>query len=176
MLANMTPQQQAEFRALPRPVIKLPAEGPLLLSILIVPTRTPSPAVDDAIIAFLDRADQTKSTLGQCLHTLALSRASERVNDEVLRRVFEQKGMTVFLLQFIANLRLTPDQLAVQQELLVALSNDESEEPELRKAAATVASCWKGQHGAICQPSLEELNDENRRSAQDDFVTIPATH
>lgn len=104
MLANMTPQQQAAFQAQHRPVIKLPAEGPLLLSILAVPTLKPSPAVDDAMVGFLDRPDQTKSTLGESLHTLALSRASERVNDEALRRVFEQKAMTVFLLQFIAQL------------------------------------------------------------------------
>lgn len=115
MLEKMAPQQQAEFKALHRPVIKLPAEGGLLLSILTVPTRKPSPAVDDAIIAFLDREDQTRSTLGECLHTLALSHASERVNDEALRRVFEQKAMTVFLLQFINWLRLTPAQLAVQK-------------------------------------------------------------
>jgi hypothetical protein len=161
MLANMTPHQQAEFKALPRPVIKLPAEGPVLLSILAVPTRKPSPAVDDAMVAFLERPDQTKSTLGECLHTLALSRASERVNDEALRRVFEQKAMTVFLLQFVGRLRLTPAQFAAQKDRLIALSNDEPERPALRKAAATVAACWTAERTGLCQPTSEEFREDS---------------
>lgn len=167
MLASMTPQQQASFKAQPHKLIKLPAEGPVLLSILAVPTRKPSTVVDDAMIAFLDREDQTKSTLGECLHTLALSHASERVNDEALRRVFEQKAMTVYLLQFVAWMRLTPAQLEVQKERLIALSKDESERSELRNAAATVAACWIGKRTVRCQPIIEQLNEENARSAQD---------
>jgi hypothetical protein len=161
MLANMTPQQQAEFKAQHRPVIKLPAEGPVLLSILAVPTRKPSPAVDDAMVAFLDRPDQTKSTLGECLHTLALSHASERVNDEALRRVFEQKAMTVFLMQFIASIRLTPAQLSVQKERLIVLSNDASEPPALREAATTVAACWNAENTGLCQPTSEEFREDS---------------
>jgi hypothetical protein len=161
MLAKLTPQQQAQFKAQHRTVIKLPATGPLLLSILAVPTRKPSPAVDDAMIAFLDRPDQTKSTLGECLHTLALSRASERVNDEALRRVFEQKAMTVFLLQFIHGLRLTPAQFATLKERLIALSNDESERPAVRKAAATVATCWNVEGHGQCQPTGEEFREDS---------------
>ena len=161
MLAHMTPQQQGEFKALPRPAIKLPAEGPVLLSILAVPNRTPSTEVDDAIIAFLNRSDQTKSTLGECLHTLALSRASERINDETLRRVFEHKAMTVYLLQFVTWLRLTPPQLAIQKERLVALSADASERPALRHAAATVSACWNGDRTSGCRPSSDEFREES---------------
>ena len=123
MLANMPPQQQGEFKARHRPIMKLLAEGPILLSILEAPIRKPSAKVDDAIAAFLDRPDQTKSTMGECLHTLALSHASERVNDEAPRRVFELKTMTVYLLQFVAWMRLTPTQLSVQKERLILLSN-----------------------------------------------------
>jgi hypothetical protein len=167
MLATMPPQQQAAFKAQHRPVIKLPAEGPVLLSILATPTRTPSVAVDDAIVAFLDRPDQTKSTLGECLHTLALSNASERVNDEALGRVFELKAMTVYLLQFVSRMRLTPTQLAVEKERLIDVSNDESRHPELRKAAATVAACWVGQRNSRpCQPLTEEMTEENQRPAE----------
>ena len=161
MLAHMTPQQQAVFNAQSRPVIKLPAEGPVLLSILAVPTRTPSTEVDDAIIAFLDRPDQTKSTLAECLHTLALSHAGERVNDEALRRVFEQKAMTLFLLQFVSWLRLTPAQLVTQKERLLALSRDPSERPVLRRAAGTVAACWNGGHTSLCQPSSEDFREDS---------------
>ena len=164
MLARMPPQQQEQFKAQHRAVIKLPAEGPILLSILEAPTRKPSAQVDDAIVAFLDRPDQTKSTLGECLHTLALSHASERVDDEALRRVFELKAMTVYLLQFVAWMRLTPTQLTVQKERLIALSNDGSAHPELRQAAGTVAACWTGERGGRCQPLTEEMNQENNRS------------
>jgi hypothetical protein len=167
MLANMTPQQQAAFQAQHRPVIKLPAEGPLLLSILAVPTLKPSPAVDDAMVAFLNRPDQTKSTLGESLHTLALSHASERVNDEALRRVFEQKAMTVFLLQFIGQLRLTPEQFSAQKERLIALSKDESKPPALRKAATTVAACWSGDRTFLCQPTSEELSEDSNPTARE---------
>ena len=166
ILAMMPPQQQAAFKAQHRPVIKLPAEGPALLSILAAPSRTPSAAVDDAIVAFLDRPDQTKSTLRECLHTLALSHASERVNDEALRRVFELKAMTVYLLQFVAWMRLTPAQLALQKEHLIALSNDRSAHPEVRKAAAAVAACWNGQRSSMCQPLTEEMAEENQRPAE----------
>ncbi len=165
-LAQMSPQQQAELKAQHRPVIKLPAEGPILLSILTTPARKPSAEVDDAMVAFLDQSDQTKSTLGDCLHTLALSDASERVNDEAMQRVFAQKAMTVYLLQFVAEMRLTPTQLTVQKERLVALSKDESAHPELRKAAARVAACWSGDRSGRCQPFIEEIRAENNRSAE----------
>ena len=168
MLANMTPQQQAEFKAQHRAVIKLPAEGPMLLSILAVPTRNSSPAVDDAMIAFLERSDQTKSTLGECLHTLALSHASEPVNDEALRRVFEQKAMTVFLLQFVTWMRLTPAQLAVQKERLIALSNDASEPSALRKAATTVAACWNAERTGLCQPTSEEFREDSNTKSREE--------
>jgi hypothetical protein len=160
ILASMTPEQKAQFLAHPHKVITMPAEGAGLLGILAMPTRQPSPAVDDAMIAFLDREDQTRSTLGDCLHTLALSYASERVNDEALRRVFEQKAMTGFLLQFVAQMRLTPAQLAVQKERLVALSNDESAHPALRRAARDVAACWDGQRTHLCQPNSKDLNEQ----------------
>lgn len=166
MLARMPPQQQERFKAQHRPVIKLPAEGPILLSILETPTLKPSAQVDDSIVAFLDRPDQTKSTIGECLHTLALSHASERVDDEALRRVFELKAMTVYLLQFVARMRLTPTQLTVQKERLIALSNDGSAHPELRQAAGTVAACWTGERSGRCQPLTEEMNRENNRSAE----------
>jgi hypothetical protein len=160
MLAAMTPEQQAQFRAQPRKTIKMPAVGPALLGILAMPTRPHSPAVDDAMIAFLDREDQTKSTLRDCLHTLALSAASERVNDEALRRVFEQKAMTIFLLQFVTRLRLTPAQLTAQKERLVALSNDESAHPALRRSAMDVAACWNGDRTHQCGPNSKDLGEQ----------------
>ena len=163
MLAKMPSQQQEAFNSQHRPVIKLPAEGPVLLSILEAPARTPLAQVDDAIVAFLDRPDQTKSTIGESLHTLALSHASERVNDEAIRQVFERKAMTVYLLQFVAWMRLTPSQLTAQKERLVTLSNDGSVRPELRKAAGIVAAYWTGEREGRCQPLTEEMTQENNR-------------
>ena len=160
LLAGMTPEQQAQFKAHPQKVFKLPAEGPGLLGILTTPTGKPSPNVDDAILAFLDREDQTKSTLDDCLHILALGVASERVNDEALRRVFEKKAMTIFLLQFVSNLRLTPAQLTVQKERLVALSNDETAHPALRRSATDVAACWSGNRTRQCKPNDKDLSEQ----------------
>ncbi len=160
ILAGMTPEQQAQFSAQPRKIIKLPAEGAALLAILASPTRKPSASVDDAMIAFLDREDQTKSTLRDCLHTLALSFAGERVNNEALRRVFEQQAMTIFLLQFVAKMRLTPVQLKVQKEQLVALSNDESAHPALRRSARDVAACWNGERTSECKPNNKDAREQ----------------
>ena len=159
MLATMTPDQQAAFLAQPRKVMKLPAEGSGLVGILAT-QRTPSNTVDDAMIAFLDRDDQTKSTLGDCLHTLALSAASERVNDEALRRVFEVKGMTIFLLQFVADMRLTQVEVATERARLIALSNDESAHPSLRRSAKVVAACWTGERIGRCKPSDADLSEQ----------------
>jgi hypothetical protein len=167
MLARMTPQQREAYKSQPpRPVIKLPAEGPILLSILAAPTRKPSAQADDAMVAFLDRPDQTKSTIAECVHTLALSHASERVNDAALRRVFELKAMSVYILQFVGRMRLTPAQLAVQKERLLALSNDESAYPEVRKAAGKVVACWTGESSSACPPLIEEMNRENNRTTE----------
>ena len=160
MLAGMTPEQQAQYKAMPHKVIKLPAEGSRLLWILAMRTRQPSSAVDDAMIAFLDRKDQTKSTLGDCLHNLELTYASERVNDAALRRVFEENAMTIYLLQFVTNLRLTPEQLVIQQKRLVALSNDESAHPALRRSAKDVAACWTGERMGPCKPNEKDLSEQ----------------
>ncbi len=159
MLARMVPEQQAQFKARPRKVIKLPAEGVELLGLLTMPAVRPTNAVDDTILAFLGRNDQTKSTLGDCLHTLELNHASERVNNEALRLVFEKKAMTIFLLQFVTQLRLTPEQLTAQKAQLVVLSNDASAHPALRRSAAVVAACWTGQNN-FCRPSERDLSEQ----------------
>lgn len=166
-IAKLPTETQAEMlenrrKMRERGVPKLPAEGPELLSIFAIPTWKPTNTVDDSIIAFLDREDQTKSTLGECLRVLALSRASERVNDEALRRVFEQKAMSVFLLQFVTELRLTPEQLAVQKDRLIAVSKDVSQRSSLRAAAKTVAACWGVDQTGNCRPTSEEFQEDNR--------------
>ena len=160
ILSHMTPEQQAQFKAHTRKVMKLPAIGPQLLAILTMPTRQPTAPVDDAMIAFLDRDDQTQSTLADCLHTLALSAPGERVNDEALRRVFEQKAMTIFLLQFVAEMRLTPKQLAAQKQRLLALANDGDAHPALRRSAQDVAACWTGQRTGNCKPNSQDLSQQ----------------
>ena len=160
MLAGMTPEQQAQFLARPRKVIRLPAEGPGLLSFLTMQGSQPSTPVDDAIMTFLDRDDQTGSTLGECLHILALGSASERVDNEVLRRVFKKKALTIFLLQFVANLRLNPAQLTLQRERLLALSNDEETHPALRRSAKDVAECWNAKRAGSCKPSGNDLSEQ----------------
>ena len=158
IMAGMSPEQQEAFKSQRRKVITLPAEGPLVLGLLVI--RQPSPAVDDAIVRFLDRKDQTRSTIGECLHTLALSQGSERVNDEALRRVFEMKAMTIFLLQFVSALRLTPNQLTVERERLVALSQDETAHPALRRSAKAVAACWDGTRTRSCAPDNKDAAEQ----------------
>ncbi len=159
MLARMTPEQQAQFKAQPRKVIKLPAEGVELLGLLTMPAVHSANTVDDSIVAFLDRDDQTKSTLRDCLHTAELNNASERVNNEALRQVFEKKAMTIFLLQFVTQLRLTPEQLTAQRAQLIALSNDASAHPALQRSAAIVAACWTGQNN-LCRPGEKDLIEQ----------------
>lgn len=152
--AQMPPAQRQAFLARPHKIIKMPAEGTGIFSLLL---RAPSITVDDALIAFLDRQDQTISTIGDCLHSLALSSASERINDEALRRTFELHAMTIYLLQFVTNLRLTPAQLTTERERLIALSNDPSAHPALRRSAHDVAACWDGDRHHACKPSDEDL-------------------
>lgn len=159
MLARMTPAQRTAFASHPRKVITLPAQGVELLALLTGPTLHPTNTVDDAIIAFLDREDQTKSTLGACLHTLELGRGSERVNDEALRRAFEKKAITIFLLQFITRLRLNGDQRDAWKARLLELSNDPSAHPAPRRSAAAVAACWK-ERDASCRPSEQDLSEQ----------------
>lgn len=159
MLDRMTPEQRAQFEAHPRKVIRLSAVGPGILGVLVL-SRQPSAAVDDAMIAFLERADQTKTTLDDCLHILALSNASERVNNEALNRVFQEKAMNIFLLQFISQLRLTPEHLAENKQRLVALSNDSSAHPALRRSAADVAACWTEQRTGMCRPDDKEMREQ----------------
>lgn len=156
---HMSPEQRAAFDAMPRKVILLPALGPELLTLL--PMREATPAAEDAVVAFLDRKDQTKATLTDCLHTMALSGVSPRLADEALRRVFEEKAMSVFLLQFVPSLRLTPEQFATQRQRLMALSKDETARPSLRRAAATVAACWTAAPTqTACRPSSEDFQDD----------------
>ena len=161
LLAAMTPEQQAAFQARPRKIIRLPAEGVELFGLLAVAQRyDPSTSVEQAMIAFLDRKEQTKSSLAACLQTLALTSASERVNNEALRRVFEQKAMTVFLLQFVSDLQLNPADLSVQKQRLLALSNDQSAHPALRRSAKAVAACWTGHQTGHCKPSSKDVQQQ----------------
>ena len=164
ILANMKPEQQAEFKAMraahpPKPTL-LPPLGEFLLAILAAPTVKPSKELDDAMIAFLKREDQTKNSLQGCLHSLAISSASERVNDVALTQVFEKKAMTIYLLQFVNNLQLSPEQLVEQKVRLLSLSNDETAKPGLRKSAREVAACWTGDRHVRCAPSDMNLREQ----------------
>ncbi len=161
LLSKMTPEQQAAYKAVPRKVIRLPAKGSLLLPFLMGPRLAPSTRVDDALVAFLDRKDQTGSTIAECLHTVALSAADARVNDEALRRVFELKAMNVFLLQFVGWLRLTAEQREVERGRLVALSEDATVDAGLRRAAREVAACWTGENRS-CRPRMEDMREPPR--------------
>ena len=153
LIAKLPPSAQAQFAAQYRQPM-YPALGPELLWLVLRPGSTQQ---DDAILAFLDRTDQTPDTLSESLRAIALNRGSERVANEALRRVFAQHAMSVFLLQFVSNLALTPAEVAAFQPQLLALAADPSTEPQLRHAATTVTACWSAASRGTCRPDSENF-------------------
>ncbi len=163
ILSKSPPERQEAMRKMQaqHPVILLPAAASAIFGLLISSPVSTSPATDDALIAFLNSPNQTPDTLSDCLHDLALAHASEAVTNEALTRVFAKKAMSVFLLQFLSTLRLTPEDLVTQKAHLLALSTDETTAPPLRHAAATVAACWNGDTHTSCAPTQQDFHDAN---------------
>jgi hypothetical protein len=78
---------------------------------------------------------------------------------KIMKLPAEGAGL-IFLLQFVANMRLTPEQLAMQKQRLVALSNDELAHPALRRSARDVAACWNGTRTGQCRPSDKDSSEQ----------------
>jgi len=120
-------------------------------------------ATSEAVITYLNRPDQTKVTLAACFQNIALSHANERVNNEVIRLIFEHRAMSIFLLQYLAQMQLTPNDYAIERRRLIALANDPSAHPALRRAAKAVAKCWTLDF-LLCQPSEEDMKTQQDKA------------
>lgn len=116
-------------------------------------------ATNDAIITYLNRPDQTKVTLAACFQNIALSHANERVNNEVIRLIFEHRAMSIFLLQYLAQMQLTSNDYSVERGRLIALANDPSTHPALQRASKAVSKCWT-LNFLVCQPSEEDMKTQ----------------
>ena len=119
------------------------------------------PHATGAVIAFLQDPGHSQETVSDLLHNIALSNANERVNDAALQIVFQRHAMSIFLLQFVARMKLTAQDLEVERGRLYTLAADSATHPALRRAAKAVADCWTNDAPYTCKPSEEDLRTQS---------------
>ncbi len=146
-----------------------PAIGPQMLWVLLRAGATyhrdpvtnitegeDSPEVQEAIIAFLRRSDQTPSSVAESIRALTLAQAQNpNVNGALLRFLDSSNPeMQRVVLTSIRGLTLTPEDYASARARVTHTAKDTAMPPDIQKLASDVLSCWPNDRHHAC-PSTE---------------------
>jgi hypothetical protein len=144
-----------------------PSLGPELLWILLPAAATyyrdpvtnlmegwDTPEVQDAVLEFLNRGDQTAESMAESIRALALAQAQNpRVNATLVKMLDSPSPeIQLALVQQLPKIALTSDAYLVGKERVMLLKDDPSTTPEVRAAAAKMLLCWTNDqhHGGMC--------------------------
>ncbi len=150
------------------PTRKAPSIGPQMLWVLLSADATfyrdpatnitegrDSPQVQQAILTFLRRSDQTAESLSETVRALALAQVQNPAVNAELLRLLDSTDPVVqrAILSHIATLTLTPDDFASARVRVTQLAANPATPIEIRKLAKTLLTCWSNdRHHDVCPP------------------------
>jgi hypothetical protein len=103
-----------------------------------------SPQVQEAIIQFLHRPDQTTESLSESIRALALAQAQNpSVNAELLPLLNSKDVMVqTALLRYIAKLSLPSESFTAARARVRSIATEPNTPMDLRKIASSLLTCW----------------------------------
>ena len=150
------------------PTGKAPSIGPQMLWVLLSADATfyrdpatnitegrDSPQVQQAILTFLRRSDQTAESLSETVRALALAQVQNPAVNKELLRLLDSPDPVVqrAILGHIATLTLTPDDFASAHVRVTRLAANAATPIEIQKLAKTLLTCWSNdRHHDLCPP------------------------
>ncbi len=114
-----------------------------------------SPQVQQAILTFLRRSDQTAESLSETVRALALAQVQNPAVNKELLGLLDSADPVVqrAILSHIATLTLTPDDFASAYVRVTQLAANAATPIEIQKLAKTVLTCWSNdRHHDVCPP------------------------
>ena len=112
-----------------------------------------SPEVQEAIIQFLHRSDQTTESLSESIRALALAQPQNpAVNAELLPLLNSSDGsVQKALLRNIARLTLSSEDFAIARARVTSITTDPNTPMDLRQIASSLLPCWSNnRHHDVC--------------------------
>ena len=148
------------------PTGEAPSLGPQVLWVLLSADATfhrdpvtnltegqDSPEVQQAIVTFLRRPDQTAESLTETVRALALAQVQNpAVNAELLRLLDSTDPIVQrAILSHIATLALTPENFASAHARVSQLATSAATRPEIQRLARALLVCWSNdRHHDVC--------------------------
>ena len=114
-----------------------------------------SPEVQEAIIAFLDRPDQTSESLSESIRSFALAQAQNPAVNAHLLMLLDSSDITVqeILLRNIARLTLSPEDFASARARVTLMTTDPAKPTDIQRIAKSILPCWTNdRHRGVCPP------------------------
>ena len=150
------------------PAGKAPSIGPQMLWVLLsadatfhrdpvtnIPEGKDTPEVQQAIVTFLRRPDQTAESLSETVRALALAQVQNPPVNAELSRLLDSTDPIVqrAILSHIATLTLTPEDFASAHTRVTQLASSAATPIEIQKLAKTLLTCWSNdRHYGVCPP------------------------
>ena len=147
---------------------KAPSIGPQVLWVILsadatfhrdpatnIPEGQDSPEVQQAIVTFLRRPDQTAESLSETVRALALAQVQNPpVNAELLRLLDSTDPIVQrAILSHIATLTLTPEDFASAHDRVTQFAANATTPAEIQKLAKALLTCWSNnRHHDVCPP------------------------
>ena len=114
-----------------------------------------SPEVQNVLMTFLRRPDQTAESLSECGRALSLAQVrNSAVNAELLRWLDSADPVVqTVVLENTRSLTLTPADFAAAHSRVTHLAEDAATPIEVRKLAKNLLSCWTNERHQSCPTS-----------------------
>ncbi len=168
MMARTPPRVAAQINRARKQSV-FPPIGPELLR-LLAPSAAQQDAVDEAILAFLARPDQTPQTLREVVRSISLNPQDERLNQAVEQVALQPPALSAETISYLPRFEVEPAFFERQKIRLKQIAEDRSQPEELRQTARQIGMCWDNDRHHACtagadvygSPSSPDRSPEGR--------------
>jgi hypothetical protein len=111
-----------------------------------------SAEVQEAILTFLRRPDQTSESLSECIRAIAVAQPQNPAVNAQLMKLLDYPDVLVreALLRHITGLTLTPEDFADAKGRVERTVTDAGEPAELKQLASAILQCWQNDRHKLC--------------------------
>jgi hypothetical protein len=112
-----------------------------------------SAEIQDLIVAFLRRPDQTSESLSECIRALAVAQPQNPAVNAQLIRLLDYPDVAVreALLRHVTNLTLTPEDFSYARGRVARIVTDAAEPANLKQLANSILPCWQNDRHVMCR-------------------------
>jgi hypothetical protein len=109
--------------------------------------------VQEIILAFLRRPDQTTESLSECIRAMAVAQPQNPAVNAQLIRLLDYPDVAVreALLRHVTSLTLTPEDFSYARGRIARIVTDAAEPANLKQLANSILPCWQNDRHVMCR-------------------------